>query len=121
MNASAIIAANIAAHTVDGQTAQHMVADAHARTIRGLCAEVIRLTGDGLTSKPGRHLSRVTFLDSACWVEWEYDDDTGMTFTGVFINGVMSSAAKLPDEITEAWEDEIRRDAEQLAWERKTA
>jgi hypothetical protein len=122
MNASALIAANISAHTVDGYTAQHMVALAHERTIRNMAAEIVRLNGDGLTPKRGRYLGRVTLLEAACLVEFEYDDDAGMTFTGAYINGVMCSVAKMPDEILEQWEAELRRDgAEARALDRLAA
>jgi hypothetical protein len=40
MNATQLIASNIKAHTVDGYTAAHMVAAAHARTIATLCAQL---------------------------------------------------------------------------------
>jgi len=40
INATQLISANIKAHTVDGYTAAHEVAKAHARTIATLCAQL---------------------------------------------------------------------------------
>lgn len=96
--AATMITANVAAHTVQGYTAQHMVAAAHERSIRDLCAEVAEIRGDD--QKPtANHIHEWMPLGaSSVLTEWKIDppddehDPESLTLMRVYINGRWSHA-----------------------------
>jgi len=77
MNAAALIAANIVAHSVDGQVAQHMVALAHERTIRGLAARLAEYEGTGAVAANGCRIFTVTLGTGELLVEAAYEPEEG--------------------------------------------
>lgn len=125
MNASRLIEANIKAHTVDGYTAFHMVAEAHERTIRALAAELAVLRGEGHTPQHGTTHAVMTLGDAEVLVEYEfiaaspaiYDadhpgvgpgHDAECNILNVLINGVWCDAQDvIPGDLLRAWEEKL--------------
>lgn len=99
-HAQALIEANTQAHTVDGYTAFHMVADAHERTIRELCARLAEFTGKALTPQTGCHFSTVQFCDRPLLVEMDVENGRAYP-VNVLHNGAMVDAQ---DFFGERWE-----------------
>ena len=87
VNATSIIEANTKAHTVDGYTAAHMVAAAHERSIRLLCAELATLRGEGQTPSVGCKHITLPLGDTSALVEWTLDSDDVVEIKGAFVNG----------------------------------
>lgn len=96
--AATMITANIAAHTVQGYTAQHMVAAAHERSIRNLCAEVAEIRGDDQEPPVGHIHEWMPLGKSSVLTEWlvEPPEDEGdsewLSLQRVYINGRWSEA-----------------------------
>ena len=126
MNAAHLIEANIKAHTVDGYTAFHMVAEAHERTIRNLVAEVNELRGWNLKADRGCQIVEKTYGDITVSVEIEYEAgqheivnaepdycqegfEPTVTVLRVFLNGRWNDAQDVvPEGTLERWECELR-------------
>lgn len=119
MNATNIICANVARHTVDGYCAFHMVASAHERTIRELCDRLNELMGVGVQPASGCHHAELIFGATSVLVEFEGEaeeratwDDPGYPATvailRVLIGGVWCDAEDVvPDAVLERWETEL--------------
>ena len=125
MSAQGKIEQNIRAHSSDGYTAWHMVAQAHERTIRDLSAELAVLRGHGQTAQRGAYLTVKPFGDAEVLVEYEYTageepifdadrpgvgpgHDADVHVLGVFINGVWCDADDVvPPKTLERWECEF--------------
>lgn len=127
MNASALIAANIAAHSVDGATAWHMVADAHERTIRALAARLAEFEGAGVTDTKHCGHARMTLGDATVLVEFEFEPEDGdgwnlphtpasFTVNGVLINGAWCDPQDVvPASVIERWEVQLMEDRAEAA------
>lgn len=116
---------NVRAHTVDGFTAWHMVADAHEKTIRLLAAELAVLQGHGQTPQRGSQHARLTLGDAEVLVEYEYIEaeapiydadhpgvgpghDAEVNILNVFINGCWCDADDVvPDHVLHRWREEL--------------
>ena len=118
MNASAIIAANIAAHTVYGQTAQHMVATAHERTIRALVDKLNQYEGHGAQAQAGCRIFSFTLGASSVLVEAEYEAADGdgwnsphypecWSVTDVLVNGHWCSADLFSEDVIDDFQKQI--------------
>ncbi len=75
--AATMITANVAAHTVQGYTAQHMVAAAHEKTIRMLCDELNVLQGYGQTPARGTLHEMLLLDETEVLVEYEVQPEEG--------------------------------------------
>ena len=118
MNASAIIAANIAAHTVYGQTAQHMVATAHEHTIRALVDKLNQYEGHGAQAQAGCRIFSFTLGASSVLVEAEYEAADGdgwnsphypecWSVTDVLVNGHWVGADLFADDVIDGFQKQI--------------
>jgi hypothetical protein len=119
MNASALIAANIAAHTVDGATSQHMVAAAHERTIRALCQVIAQYRGTLAQAQAGCRIFSFPFGPAEVLVEAEYEaEERGdgwndphypecWRVTDVLINGNWCSADLFSEDVIDGFQKQI--------------
>lgn len=117
--AAALITANVAAHTVDGCTAQHMVVAAHERTIRMLCDELNVLHGHGQTPQRGTQHAWLLLAEAEVLVEYEVEPEEGdgwhephhpeqINILGVFINGHWLDASEcIPEPVLDRWRDQL--------------
>jgi hypothetical protein len=119
VNASNIIAANEAAHSSQGFVSWHMVANAHASSIRYLAQELNTLKGIGAKPQPGCHFREVIMGDLSVTIEYEMERgeprtwdhpgcDASVTILQVFLNGCWVDPADfISDKLLTQWEEEI--------------
>lgn len=126
MNAQHLIEANVRAHTVDGYSSFHMIAEAHERTIRDLVAQLNVLQGVGLRASRGCEIVEKVYGDITVSVEVEYEPgqreivnaepdycqegfEPTVSVLRVFLNGRWNDAQDVVPEATlERWECELR-------------
>ena len=119
MNAANIIAANEAQHSHSGFTSWHMVAAAHATSIRYLCAKLNELQGIGAKPQLGCHFKEVCMGDLTVTIEFEFEAgeaqtwdhpgcEASVTILQVFLNGCWVDPADfISDKLMQRWEAEI--------------
>lgn len=119
MNAGAIIAANIQAHTVDGQCAQHMVATAHERTICSLCQVIAEYRGTLDVPLTGCRIFSFAFGPAEVMVEAECEaEERGdgwnsphypecWRVTDVLVNGKWCAADLFSDDVIDGFQKQI--------------
>ncbi len=105
MKSAELIERNIRAHTSDGFTSWHMVASAHERTIRDLCADLAVLRGEGQTEQIGCDILPM-ILDGTT-VPVEFDQESGEAI-GVFVGGMWIDAACFSPGTLEFWGEQYR-------------
>ena len=133
MNATNIIAANEREHTVHGYPAHHMIASAHATSIRYLCDKLNEYEGIGGTPQAGCHFADMTLGDATVKVEFKYERgepqtydhpgcDESLAIIGVLINGKWCDAEDcIPDTVLKRWEEELLEGRYEAAEEHKIA
>ena len=125
MNASHLIESDTRAHTVDGYTAWHMVAEAHQKTIRRLVDELNVLNGLGQRPQAGCAFTTKYLGDAEVKVEYEFSPGDPGRYSGppencypaepaevtvlqVFINGTWADPSDfVADAVLERWAEEI--------------
>lgn len=119
MNASYIVEYNVNAHTHNGFTSWHMVADAHERTIRRLVGELNTLCGVGSQPSGGCHHAELYLGNSRVLVEFEAEPASGDGWNEprheatvaplrVLINGVWNDCNRVvPEVVIERWTETI--------------
>ncbi len=125
MDAGRLIESNIRAHTVDGYTAQHMVAAAHETTIRALVTRINEFEGVSSTPQPGCEFAVMSLGEADVLVEYEYTaecapiydadhpgvgpgHDASVSIIGALINGVWCDAQDvIPAGTLQRWEEKL--------------
>lgn len=126
MQASWIIESNTKAHSSAGYVSWHMVAAAHEKSIRDLCAQLDVLKGRGLQAARGCYISTQTFGAASVEVEYEGEPASGdgwneprqkasVDVLRVFLNGVWCDVQDtVPDATIERWEQAILDASEEV-------